>query len=442
MRTFRAILAQDDTETEEGWMVRVFPAGCFDWRDLPLTLTANHDEEFRIGRIDSIAMEGNLVVGTGILDDEGEGEDADRRRDLIRHIEMGIINGVSVEAGGLDVTEEDVCIATDDDGFCTESQYRVVFLRYTIGAASVVTVQALEGTLIELDPVAPAETPTPPAEADAVAASAAAALDSIPAAWLAEPADLPDIDGPDGRVPQIDGARVFGYLASWNDCHIAFSDRCQTPWRSEAGYEFALHCGPFEVDDGTRRRLAPLAVQGGHYPTQGVDPATGERYARQWQMAQAHYDDPTSCAAYVMVGENEHGLWFSGALRQGVTDEQVSLLRRHQLSGDWRRPTGTSMELVGMCSVNFPGFVRQVAMTASADGTMNADAAVIGGTRLARTEPACCDACTASGGHCGDHPELTDAQRIERLESLVATLARNTPGVRDGLRARLAGASA
>lgn len=446
MRNFRAILAQDGTETAEGWMTRVFPSGCFEWRDLPLPMRFTPQDEgghygaVVIGRIDTIAMDGNLVVATGILDDEGEGDAADLRRDVIRQIDEKIVNGISVDPGAVDVQEESECTATDEDGFCTESSYRLTFVRYQIAAATVVPVPALEGTLIELDPAEPAPAP---AAADAVAASAAAALDAIPAAWLAEPADLPAINGPDGRVPQItDDGRVFGYLAAWSDCHVAFTDRCQTPWRSQSNYEFALHCGPFDVDDGSRRRLAPLAVQGGHYPTQGVDPSTGERYAKQWQLAAAHYDDPRSCAAYVTVGENEHGIWYSGALRQGVTDEQIALLRRHQLSGDWRTPSG-NMELVGMCSVNFPGFVRQVALTASADGSFEVEAAVIV-SRGAVTAAAssCCDACAASGGHCADHPSPDLAAEVARLRSLVDTLVRQGgEPIRAKLRAQLAGAS-
>lgn len=442
-RPYRAVLARQNYETQEGDLIRVFPAGCFEWRDLPLPLTWDHSD-FMLGRIDTIAMEGDDVVAYGILDDEGTGEDADRRRDLVRQIGDRMVTGVSVEPGAVEYEEEIVCIQEDDAGFCEAAQYRLTFTLYRIGAASVVTVPGIDGALIELDPPAqgmPAQPAAPvPAAADAVAASAVATADVIPAAWLVEPADLPDIEADDGRIPHIlESGRVFGYLASWQDCLISVPDRCQTPWHSATDYEFALHCGPFQLDDGSRRQLAPLAVQGGHYPVQGVDGSTGERYARQWRQAQAHYDDPNNCAAYVNVGENEHGIWFAGALRHGVTPEHVAMLRRHQLSGDWRRPNG-QMELLGMCSVNFPGFIRRVAYTASATpGEFLLDAAVLGGPRARLAAAPCCEACAASGGHCDAHPELTLAQEVAALRSLVETLARNTPGVRDGLRARLAG---
>lgn len=437
MRPFRAIIAKENVETDEGWLTRVFPAGCFEWGDGPWPMTVHHEDLLLdgtvLGRIDSIERLDTLILGRGVLDDEGVGAAADLRRDIIRQIDQKMINAISVEPCGLDV--EETCTEEDADGWCTAT--RLTFTRYELGAASVVTIPAIEGTLIELDPVAAGPAPM---EADAAAASAAAETDVIPAEWLLEPADLPDIDAADGRSPHIDGRRVFGYLCSWEDCYSPIVDRCQTPWRSEAGYAYAYHCGPFPIDDGTVRRLAPLAVQGGHYPTQGIDPATGERYARQWQAAQAHYDDPTSTAAYVAVGENEHGLWYSGALRQGVTDAQVALLRRHQLSGDYRKPGGpaSAYELIGMCSVNFPGFIRQVAMVAAATpGEYDGEAAIIAGRRRPMETASCCEACTASGGHCDTHPEPSLEQQVAALRSMVETLARNTPGIREQLRARL-----
>ena len=89
-----------------------------------------------------------LIVARGVLDDGGEGTDAERRQDLIRQIELGNINAFSVEAAGLDVAED--CASSDAEGFC--EKFRLTFSRYVIGAASVVTIPAIEGTLIELDP--------------------------------------------------------------------------------------------------------------------------------------------------------------------------------------------------------------------------------------------------------------------------------------------------
>lgn len=415
MRNFRAILARENIFTEEGWLSRVFPAGCFDWRALPLTLTVHHDDPNLLGRIDSIERVGDLIIGHGVLDDEGEGPTAVQRRDWIHQIEEKVINGISVEAGAVETLEE--CVKEDADGFC--EQIRMTFVRYQIGAASVVTVPALEGTLIELDP---AETPA--AQPDAMVASVDVP-DTIPDEWLLEPADLPDITAPDGRIPHIDGARVFGYLCSWNDCHISFPNYCQTPWRSASSYAYAQVCGPFPTAAGQQVRLAALAVQGGHYPTRG-------EYGRQWREAQAHYDDPTACAAYVAVGENEHGVWYSGMLRAGVTDEQLSLLTRHQLSGDWRTPTpGGAKELVGMCSVNIPGFVRDLAFVASGDSNeMDVVAAVIGGGSP-RPHSDC--GCGGHEGACSCETPVVASAAGADLEARVAMLEASNAVLVDAL---------
>jgi hypothetical protein len=446
-RRFSAIIARDNVDTGDG---RRFPSGAFTWRTPPLSVMAQtqtpefggHGLAFILGRMDTITRDGDMIVARGELADEGEGEEADRRRDTIGLIERGDLNGVSVDPAGVEVHYE--CLEFDEEeGWCVSEI--MVFDSYVIGAATVVNIPAIEGTLITLDPDESAAVDDEPDEEDAVAASAAATLDRPPADWFTEPADLPDLDAPGSRLPVVtDEGRVFGYLCSWDDCHISFPNYCQTPWRSPTGYAYArvnATEAATAAGEGQQVAVAALAVQGGHFPT------TGE-HARNWRAAQAHYDDPDTCAAYVAVGENDHGVWFSGALRPTTTPEQVATLRRHQLSGDWRR-IGGAMELVGMCSVNVPGFVREVAMAASgAPGTdmaMEPVAAVIGGNAVAASG-ACCDSCAASGSSCS-HTAATSARSLtataidgrvrtteEQLAMLLDVLG---PEVRDRLRARM-----
>lgn len=399
MRTFRAILARENVETDEGWLTRVFPPGCFEWGAGTHPVTVNHDDSQLsgtvLGRIDRIERLDTLILGYGVLDDEGTGEAADLRRDLIRQIDERMVNALSVEASGLDVREE--CVETDEDGWCTA--LRVTFDRYEIGAVSVVTIPAIEGTLIELDPPAAAS-----AEDEAIAAAVPAVP---PAAWFADP-QLAELT----RRPVVDDdGRVYVHLASWEDCHVAFSDRCVTPWRSESSYAYFEACEV--VTDAGPVRVGTLALSGGHYPTDS-------EHARDWRGAQAHYDDPSSVVAYVAAGEDAHGIWLAGALAPGVTAQQVATLRAHQLSGDWRR-IGGAMELVGCCSVNVPGFVRQVAVSASAGGLV-IDAAIVSAGSGRRAE-ACCDACAASGGRCETHrPAVAEAVLDDAVLASVAAL--------------------
>lgn len=69
----------------------------------------------------------------------------------------------------------------------------------------------------------------------------------------------------------------------------------------------------------------------------------------------SHYEDTGTVIADVACGEDEHGIWFSGALRPWATDKQIRILRSSPLSGDWRR-AGNGLELVAALAVNVPGF--------------------------------------------------------------------------------------
>lgn len=426
MRAFRAILAQENVETAEGWLIREFPAGCFSWRALPLTLMSQietpdfggHGGAFILGRIDTIVREGDMIVARGVLDDEGEGAEADRRRDTIRLIDQRMLNGVSVDPGAIEVTE--TCEQMDDEGFC--ERVRLRFDVYEIGGATATTLPALEGTLIELvdDDAADDEsdgadeTGDDAPDEEAVAAAASITVpDHPPIDWFDDPG-LTELT----RTPVVtDDGRVFGHLASWQDCHISFPSYCQQPWHSASNYAYFHVCSiTAAADDGAMRGVAvgPLAVRGGHYPTQGD-------HARRWRDAQAHYDDPSNVAAYVRMGEDEHGIWFAGSLRSGVDPALVATLRAHQLSGDWRR-IGGSMEVVGACSVNVPGFVRQVALAASGNPAepLQVEAAVISGG--GQHADVCCDDC-AAGRPCATAASGAD-DRLARFEAELATMRR------------------
>lgn len=422
MRRFRAILAQDGVETAEGFVIRDFPLGAFTWvpEELPLPIRfvtedfGGHQGARDLGVMDHIERQGQWIVASGLLDDEGQGDDADARRDEIRRIGEGLRNKLSVDPGNGGVEVEETCEREDEDGWC--EQVRVTFTRYSIGGATLVSIPALQGTLIELLPeeAEDGEMPTADEALEAIAAAAVAVEPdawSPPIEWFDDP-ELAELT----RHPVLTAeGRVYGHLAGWQDCHLNFPDRCETPWRSQAGYAYAHVSNPPHPDVPEDWRNAEngwcgvLSAVGGHWTTDPSDPRT-----RDWQAAQAHYDDPRSATAYVRFGEDEHGIWFAGALRPGVDREQVAMFRSHRLSGDWRRIDG-HMELIAGCAVNVPGFVRSVAVAASAEGGEEALAAVVAGSyrrpEAAAAEAPCCDACAASGGSCG-HGQTAGAATI------------------------------
>jgi hypothetical protein len=83
--------------------------------------------------------------------------------------------------------------------------------------------------------------------------------------------------------------------------------------------------------------------------------------------AVAHYDNTGTAVADVVVGEDAHGIWFSGLVRKSATEEQIEALQASALSGDWRR-NGTGLELVAALAVNVPGFpIPRTSLAASGE---------------------------------------------------------------------------
>lgn len=68
-----------------------------------------------------------------------------------------------------------------------------------------------------------------------------------------------------------------------------------------------------------------------------------------------HYDNTGDEIAVIRCGEDEFGIWFSGAVVPEATPKKVAKLRRSPLSGDWRREKG-SLELTAALAVNAPAF--------------------------------------------------------------------------------------
>jgi hypothetical protein len=69
----------------------------------------------------------------------------------------------------------------------------------------------------------------------------------------------------------------------------------------------------------------------------------------------SHYDNTGTTVADVTCGEDEHGIWVSGMIRD-LDAATLRELRSAPLSGDWRGPEGRQ-ELVAALAVNVPGFL-------------------------------------------------------------------------------------
>jgi hypothetical protein len=148
-----------------------------------------------------------------------------------------------------------------------------------------------------------------------------------------------------------DDGRVFGHIATWGTCHIGFGGQCVTPPRSASQYAY-FHTGEVLTSAG------PLSV--GHLTF-----GTGHAGGKLAPMATIrHYDDTGMVGADVVCGEDAHGIWVSGSVRDTLTASERHAFRAAPPSGDWRN-IGGSLELVAVLSVNTPGFPVPRARVAS-----------------------------------------------------------------------------
>lgn len=325
VESYIAWLVPLDTMTDDG---RLFEE--LTWREPPLPMMATdktsfgHEgavlvgkfEDFRIQEADGV----DWVVATPVWDTDEEA------LDFRRMVDEEMLRGISADVAVIDA---DLEVVYDEDGF-VEDMKLIVHQGKVLGA-TIVPMPAFEGTRVEPDIAAALEVP------------------SAPPRVLFENPHL------DRLTPlTVDGIHVFGHLAPWDECHVGITNVCTVAPRS--GSDYALFAaGQLECDDGSTISVGQITLAGGHAP-RGVN----------WKAATAHYDDTQSAVADVAVGEDEHGIWFSGCLRNGISDDQLRMLRASKLSGDWRTYQGR-YELVAMLCVNSPGFPIARALVASGE---------------------------------------------------------------------------
>ena len=301
--------------------------------------------------------------------------------------------------------------ADASDGFWDEENEVLRFTSARAAGACVVTIPAFSQAFVAMGPIPDDVGDLVPLEEGNVtlgveveteeALVAAGHRNGFPAAWFSDPG----LTEPTGVVITDEG-RVFGHIATWGTCHIGFDGVCITPPSSNSEYAFFL-TGQVQTDIGMVR-CGTLTVGGGH-----ADVNLPLRAAVE------HYDSTSSVWAYVTVGEDAHGIWFSGALKPGLSEEKVMEVRASgRLSGDGRW-VGDSMEMCAALSVNVPGFpVPAPAFSMHGDQQVSLVASGIVPTGEREAKPV---------------STKTDEKRIERL-----TVLRTDPLITQSRASRLA----
>jgi hypothetical protein len=330
---------------------RYFTDKAVEWRELPLPLMmkkANtgdgHKESVACGAIMELWREGNEIWGRGHFSATEDGQTA---RQLINE---GVLNGVSADVGGASSEFE----VDEESG----SKMQRISKGVVMGA-TVLPLQAFSEARIAV--TASAYPVDPPRE------------------WF----DNPKLER-GTALTVTDEGHVFGHLATWDTCHVGIQGRCQMAPRSMSDYAYFAH-GEIKTKEGDRLRTGRITLGTGH-----------AALSLSADAAKEHYDDTGAVVADIAVGEDSHGVWFSGALRPDVTPAQVRELRASAVSGDWRAVSG-NLELMALLAVNTPGFPvpRLATLAASAAGEEDVPFAMISASVL----PEGADAVTACG--CG-----------------------------------------
>lgn len=175
----------------------------------------------------------------------------------------------------------------------------------------------------------------------------------LPADWFVDP----ELTKPTPVTVTPEG-RVYGHIAQWGVCHIGLGlsiglgDTCTEAPHSPTNYAH-YRTGVVDTDMG-EIPVGNLTMGIGHAPDKASARATI-----------AHYDNVNAVVADVVTGEDEHGIWFSGAMRADLSDDQIRAFKGATLSGDWRT-IGGELELVAALAVNVPGFgIPRLSLAAS-----------------------------------------------------------------------------
>lgn len=335
---------------------RDFTQCTWSWRDptstlVPLMLQTETDMGHMgaelAGFIEEFSQSGGVVtVPRGRFYDQEIGV---RARDLLLD---GRRFGVSVDPTE-NVLAEFVCTEYDEDDWCIDGDY--VFSAYEIGGLTMCPFPGFENASIVLAADATEEAAT------VVPLAASATPARPPHTWFTLPEPrigvewLPGVMGDAVLVDQGDGMAcpltitddglIYGHVYRLGQCHTAEPwgpGVCASAEPSANGYA-TFHTGSVACDDGTLVPTGSIVVGAEH------------SYAASTWAAIDHYANAGSGWADVRVVDGEQGAWCCGALRPGLSDEQLRVLRALSLSGEWR-DVGGHLELIGILSVNQPGF--------------------------------------------------------------------------------------
>lgn len=243
-----------------------------------------------------------------------------------------------------------------------------------------------------------------------------------PRSWFEHPGSIPT----DRRITIEPNGRVYGYVKLHGACHTGAPGCVTAPSKSKSNYGLA-HQGRTLTAEGEEIATAIIAGGSKRHADLGItDPVA----------AALHYQEGVENQLMrVRYGDDENGVWFSGALWPDADELTIEKIRATPNSGDWRYVRfEREHDLAGACLVNIPGFaMANAGESAFKSGMMQAIAAsgagvtgdgniVVDPDGYARDEPHTKDdetmTCT-----CGGHDKSDDKQpEGEAAKALLASI--------------------
>ena len=301
------------------------------FRSFPLPLMwckqskQGHLDSYTVGVIESAELRGDQIVASGYLLNTAESDEA--ANELAHGVSSPSVDLASAEWEFTDIGGTPI---SGDAADVTDAY--MTFTKAELIGTTLVATAAFGDTKLALNDAR---------ESREVALVAAAQFS--PKVYDHRLFENPNLAGP--TMPTMgDDGRIYGHLAVFGQCHRSIQTECIMVPRSPSEYAH-FHTSPsLRLDNGSRLPVGRLTVGTGH-----ADPRLGAAPAA------AHYDNTGACFALVRVGEDAHGIWFSGVAAPWATPEQVEQGVSSPLSGDWRN-FGQGLDLIAALSVNTPGF--------------------------------------------------------------------------------------
>lgn len=342
MRTFEALLVPAGVIGRSGMFMLGRGAQLLD-TVLPMALkwqpaaVSGHEGSVTVGVIEALEMRDDGIHGRGyLLDNEHTMKVVEEIDHQVTRpsAELAVRSETITDAAGNPITMD-----TAEQMYMDGAQILSCWNAVEMMSAALVSVPEFRDTTITLTE---SEAPAESSPGLALIAAATNARIVEPHRYPAEFFTNPQLAEPTPIHVNSEG-RVLGYLALWDTAHRAFPGLDRTPYHSLNGYA-DFHQSTAHLDDGSMIRVGRLTVGGGHGPV-----GKGARAAL------AHYDDVSTCWALAVVGEDERGIWVSGAIHAQADERMVQLALGTPHSGHWER-VGGHPELIAAHAVNSPGF--------------------------------------------------------------------------------------